>query len=83
VSGVLVTGGTGALGSALVPRLGAPRVLSRRPGPGRVVGDLDTGAGLVEALREVSVVVHAAGVGRCCRSGCPARSAPATAPAGS
>src|SRR5687767_14879301 len=61
---VLVTGGTGTLGRALVARLHAggeqPRVLSRRVGPGLVTGDLDTGAGLEEALRDVSVVVHAA-----------------------
>lgn len=61
---ILVTGGTGTLGRVLVERLRAdghaPRVLSRRPGPGRAVGDLDTGAGLDEALRGASVVVHAA-----------------------
>jgi uncharacterized protein YbjT (DUF2867 family) len=61
---ILVTGGTGTLGSEVVRQLRerghAPRVLSRRAGPDRAVGDLDTGAGLVEALRGVSVVVHAA-----------------------
>jgi uncharacterized protein YbjT (DUF2867 family) len=61
---VLVTGGTGRLGGALVERLRAAtpdvRVLSRRPGPGRVPGDLDTGAGLVAALDGVEVLVHAA-----------------------
>jgi uncharacterized protein YbjT (DUF2867 family) len=61
---VLVTGGTGRLGGELVARLRATgrdvRVLSRRAGAQRVVGDLDTGAGLVEALRGVEVVVHAA-----------------------
>jgi uncharacterized protein YbjT (DUF2867 family) len=61
---ILVTGGTGTLGRVLVERLSAdgrpPRVLSRRPGPGRAVGDLDTGAGLEDALRGASVVVHAA-----------------------
>jgi uncharacterized protein YbjT (DUF2867 family) len=64
MSGVLVTGGTGRLGGALVAQLRAAgpdvRVLSRRPGEQRVVGDLDTGAGLGEALRGVEVVVHAA-----------------------
>jgi uncharacterized protein YbjT (DUF2867 family) len=61
---VLVTGGTGTLGRALVSRLrgaGTPtRVLSRRAGPDRVVGDLDTGEGLDDAVRGVAVVVHAA-----------------------
>ena len=61
---VLVTGGTGRLGGALVARLATAgrdvRVLSRRPGGGRVVGDLDTGAGLDGAVREAGTVVHAA-----------------------
>jgi len=61
---ILVTGGTGTLGRTLVARLHeqgyVPRVLSRRPGPGRTVGDLETGAGIAEALRGVDVVVHAA-----------------------
>jgi uncharacterized protein YbjT (DUF2867 family) len=57
---VLVTGGTGRLGGALVARLDQPRVLSRRPGPGRVVGDLTTGEGLDDALADVSVIVHCA-----------------------
>lgn len=61
---ILVTGGTGTLGRALVARLRAdgrtPRVLSRRPGDGRLVGDLETGAGLPDALRGVDTVVHAA-----------------------
>jgi uncharacterized protein YbjT (DUF2867 family) len=61
---ILVTGGTGTLGRELVARLrgaGAdPRVLSRKAGPDHAVGDLDTGAGLVDALRGASVVVHAA-----------------------
>jgi uncharacterized protein YbjT (DUF2867 family) len=61
---VLVTGGTGTLGSHLVPQLRAAghdvRVLSRRSGDGRLVGDLTTGAGLVDAVAGVDVIVHAA-----------------------
>jgi uncharacterized protein YbjT (DUF2867 family) len=71
MTAILVTGGTGALGRQLVPRLRAAghdvRVLSRhaRPagdpdGPGWAVGDLVTGAGLGEALRDVRTVVHCA-----------------------
>ena len=57
---VLVTGGTGTLGSALVARLEQPRVLSRRAAPGRVVGDLRTGEGVDEAVAGASVIVHCA-----------------------
>ncbi|PVY96190.1 SDR family oxidoreductase [Actinomycetospora cinnamomea] len=57
---VLVTGGTGTLGRALVPLLDEPRVLSRREGPGRVVGDLETGEGLDAALAGIDTVVHLA-----------------------
>lgn len=61
---ILVTGGTGTLGRVLVARLRErghePRVLSRHPGPGRTVGDLETGAGIAAALRGVDAVVHAA-----------------------
>lgn len=61
---ILVTGGTGTLGRVLVERLRerghVPRVLSRRAGEGRVVGDLETGAGIVQAVRGVDAVVHAA-----------------------
>ncbi|GLZ49375.1 nucleotide-diphosphate-sugar epimerase [Actinomycetospora sp. NBRC 106375] len=57
---VLVTGRTGTLGRALVPLLDDPRVLSRRAGPGRVVGDLRTGAGLDDAVAGASVIVHCA-----------------------
>lgn len=71
---ILVTGGSGVLGTAVVRRLldaGRPvRVLSRRPEPQRgpgapdkaewVVGDLTDGAGLAAALDGVAVVVHCA-----------------------
>ena len=68
---VLVTGGTGTLGRALVHTLldaGVPvRVLSRRertpaaPSAAEwVVGDLLTGDGLAEAVTGVSAVVHCA-----------------------
>lgn len=64
MSDVLVTGATGTLGRDLVPLLrdrgwGA-RVMSRRPGAGRVVADLTTGVGLPAAVEGVSAVVHAA-----------------------
>jgi len=57
---ILVTGGTGTLGRAVTARLPEARVLSRRPGPGRVTGDLATGAGLDAALSEVDTVIHCA-----------------------
>ena len=61
---ILVTGGTGKLGRALVERLRgdgrAPRVLSRTAGQGRVVGDLRTGAGIDDAVRGADVIVHCA-----------------------
>jgi uncharacterized protein YbjT (DUF2867 family) len=61
---ILVTGGTGTLGRVVVERLRerghVPRVLSRRAGAGRVVGDLETGAGVAEAVSGVDAVVHAA-----------------------
>jgi uncharacterized protein YbjT (DUF2867 family) len=66
---VLVTGGTGHLGSAIVTRLDRDghqvRVLARSPGsaPGIiewVQGDLATGEGVREAVGGVEVVVHAA-----------------------
>jgi Predicted nucleoside-diphosphate-sugar epimerases len=66
---VLVTGGSGVLGRPVVARLrerGADvRVLSRRAGgePGRVQGDLETGAGLAEAVAGVDVIVHCASAG--------------------
>jgi uncharacterized protein YbjT (DUF2867 family) len=65
---VLVTGGTGRLGRALVPRLldagEDVRVLTRRErelvGHGWVVGDLRTVRGLVAAVAGVDVIVHLA-----------------------
>jgi uncharacterized protein YbjT (DUF2867 family) len=61
---ILVTGGTGTLGRALVARLRerghVPRVLSRHPGTDRTVGDLETGTGIAAAVRGVDAVVHAA-----------------------
>jgi uncharacterized protein YbjT (DUF2867 family) len=64
MSTILVTGGTGALGSLVVERLRAGghdvRVLSRRAGAGTHVGDLRTGVGIAEAARGAELVVHAA-----------------------
>ncbi|WP_026536063.1 SDR family oxidoreductase [Arthrobacter sp. H14] len=61
---ILVTGGTGGLGWPTVEQLNAPgrdvRVLSRKPGPGRYVGDLGTGSGLAAALDGVDTVLHLA-----------------------
>lgn len=65
---ILVTGGTGLLGRAVVAQLAGRghtvRILSRssRPHPHAVVvaGDLGTGAGLADALSGVDAVVHVA-----------------------
>ena len=62
---MLVTGGSGVLGRALTHTLEGRtdvRVLSRHadPRPAFRQGDLQTGAGLAEALRGVDTVIHAA-----------------------
>lgn len=67
---ILVTGGTGTLGRAVVARLAAagqdPVVLSRRrAAPAGVharwrVGDLDSGEGLDQALAQTGTVIHCA-----------------------
>ncbi|MEU8638902.1 NAD(P)H-binding protein [Amycolatopsis sp. NPDC048633] len=61
---ILVTGGTGQLGTAVVTRLRAAgeevRVLSRGSAPGTVPGDLRTGRGIDSALAGVDTVVHCA-----------------------
>lgn len=64
MSVVLVTGGSGTFGRALVPILAGQghqvRVLSRSPDRGTHVGDLSTGAGVAEAGAGAELVVHAA-----------------------
>ncbi len=64
MSTVLVAGGTGAVGRHVVSRLrergDEVRVLSRRPGAGTHVGDLNTGEGVAEAAQGAELVVHAA-----------------------
>lgn len=59
-----VTGGTSGPGVPTVNRLRAVghevRVVSRKPGSGRVVGDLDTGVGLDAAVEGAKVVIHLA-----------------------
>ena len=68
---ILVTGGAGALGRLIVAQLSAAgylvRGMSRRASPGPewpgaewAQADLETGAGLREAVRGIDVVVHAA-----------------------
>lgn len=70
MSDILVTGGTGTLGKALVPRLSASghrvRILSRRPRPADVepqawaTGDLRRGTGVAAASAGTDVIVHCA-----------------------
>ena len=63
-SEVLVTGGTGSLGSRVVDRLRSAgrevRALSRSGRPGTVRGDLLTGEGMEEAVSGVDTIVHCA-----------------------
>ncbi|MBT2586334.1 SDR family oxidoreductase [Arthrobacter sp. ISL-95] len=67
---ILVTGGTGTIGTRVVPLLRAAgrnvRVLSRHPRPNAAgieyaEGDTVTGAGLQQALKGVDIVLHLAG----------------------
>jgi uncharacterized protein YbjT (DUF2867 family) len=64
VGAILVTGGTGTLGSEVVSLLRnrgeEVRVLSRRSGIGTHLGDLTSGRGLAAAADGVDRVVHAA-----------------------
>jgi len=69
MSAVLVTGGSGTLGRAVVQRLltggDQVRALSRKPrspknGETWATGDLTTGEGIAEAVRDVDVIVHCA-----------------------
>lgn len=64
MTSILVTGGTGGLGRPTVELLRSaghePRVLSRKPGRGHVLGDLTTGEGLDAALDGVDTVLHLA-----------------------
>ncbi len=61
---VLVTGGTGTLGSAVVEQLGQRGheavIGSRTSAPGRAVLNFATGDGIERAVARVDVVVHAA-----------------------
>ena len=64
MSTISVTGGTSGPGAPMVAELRNAghdiRVLSRKPGEAHVIGDLDTGAGLEEAVTGANAVVHLA-----------------------
>jgi uncharacterized protein YbjT (DUF2867 family) len=71
VARVLVTGGTGVLGREVVPRLVKAgyivRVMSRRDGQSNALGDVEwakgdmrSGEGLADAVRDVDTIVHCA-----------------------
>lgn len=64
MASILVTGGTGTLGGPTVAGLRAAghqvRVLSRKPGPGRLIGDLTKDVGLAAAVDGADVIVHLA-----------------------
>ncbi|NEQ22507.1 MAG: NmrA family NAD(P)-binding protein [Microcoleus sp. SIO2G3] len=63
-SKILVTGGTGSLGSRVVDRLRTVgckvKTLSRSGRPGTVQGDLLTGEGLEQAVEGIDIIVHCA-----------------------
>jgi uncharacterized protein YbjT (DUF2867 family) len=63
-SELLVTGGTGALGSQVMARLRGNgrdvRIFSRSGRPGMITGDLITGEGLEAAVEGVKTIVHCA-----------------------
>jgi uncharacterized protein YbjT (DUF2867 family) len=63
-SEILVTGGTGVLGRRVVEHLGSVdvevRVLSRSGQAGTIRGDLATGEGLDQAVRDVDAILHCA-----------------------
>ena len=63
-SKILVTGGTGSLGSLVVDRLRTTgcevQALSHSGHPGTIQGDLRTGEGLAQAVTGIDVIIHCA-----------------------